>query len=92
MTLAPGQSRAYGLRFLVADAIPNIEKTLAAADRPVAVGIPGYIVPMDLEAKLFLAPGKRKVARVDGRACRRADGDAGAPPRRAASCSTSCAA
>ena len=64
-TLAPGQSRSYGLRFLVADAIPNIEKTLAAADRPVAVGIPGYIVPMDLDAKLFLSPGKRKVTRVD---------------------------
>ncbi|HYN06252.1 MAG TPA: DUF5695 domain-containing protein [Vicinamibacterales bacterium] len=65
VTLAPGQSRAYGLRFLVADAIPRIEQTLAAAERPVAVGIPGYIVPMDLDAKLFLSPGKRKVARVD---------------------------
>jgi len=64
VTIAPGQSRAYGLRFLVADAIPNIEKTLTAADRPVAIGIPGYIVPMDLDAKLFLSPGKRKVSRV----------------------------
>lgn len=64
VTLAPGQSRAYGLRFLVSDAIPDLEKTLAAHDRPVAVGIPGYIVPMDLEARLFLSPGKRKVSRV----------------------------
>jgi hypothetical protein len=64
VTLAPGQTRAYGLRFLVSDAIPNLEKTLAAHDRPVAVGIPGYIMPMDLEAKLFLSPGKRKVSRV----------------------------
>ena len=55
--------------------IRNIEKTLAANDRPVAVGIPGYIVPMDLEAKLFLTPGKRKVSRGIGRAGRRADGD-----------------
>jgi hypothetical protein len=62
--LKPGETLAYGLRFLVADAIPNIEKTLAAADRPVAVGIPGYIVPMDVDAKLFLAPGKRKVRSV----------------------------
>jgi hypothetical protein len=64
VTLAPGQSRGYGLRFLVADAIPNIEKTLAAADRPVAVGIPGYIVPMDLDAKLFLSTGPRKVRSI----------------------------
>jgi len=64
VTLAPGQSRAYGLRFLVSDSIPNLEKTLAAHDRPVAIGIPGYIVPMDLEAKLFLSPGTRKVSRV----------------------------
>jgi Family of unknown function (DUF5695) len=65
VTLAPGQSRAYGLRFLLADAIPRIEQTLAANDRPVAVGIPGYIVPMDLDAKLFLSAGRRKVTRVD---------------------------
>jgi hypothetical protein len=65
VTLAPGESRGYGLRFLVADSIPHIEQTLAANDRPVAVGIPGYIVSMDLEAKLFLSPGKRKVARVE---------------------------
>src|SRR5262249_29963286 len=63
-TLAPGESRVYGLRFLVAESIPNIEKTLAANDRPVAVGIPGYIVPMDINAKLFLQPGKRKVKSI----------------------------
>jgi hypothetical protein len=61
-TLAPGQSRSYGLRFLVSDSIRNIERTLAAHDRPVAVGLPGYIVPMDIEAKLFVAPGKRKIS------------------------------
>lgn len=60
-TLRPGETRRLGLRFLVAPAIRAIEATLAAADRPVAVGIPGYIVPMDLDAKLFLTPGKRKV-------------------------------
>ena len=66
MTIKPGESRAYGLRLLVSDEIRNIEKTLAANDRPVAVGIPGYIVPMDLEAKLFLQPGRRKVTGVRG--------------------------
>ena len=61
MSIAPGETRAYGLRLLVSGEIRDIEKTLAANDRPVAVGIPGYIVPMDLEAKLFLQPGRRKV-------------------------------
>src|SRR5579862_1146375 len=65
VTLAPGESRRYGLEFLLSPEIPAIEKTLAANDRPVAVGIPGYIVPMDLDAKLFLATGKRKVARIE---------------------------
>ena len=64
LTLKPGESRSFGLRLLVSDEIKNIEKTLAANDRPVAVGIPGYIVPMDLDAKLFLNAGKRKVKSV----------------------------
>jgi hypothetical protein len=53
-TLAPGESRVYALRFLLADSIPAIEKTLAANHRPVAVGIPGYILPQDMEGHLFL--------------------------------------
>jgi Family of unknown function (DUF5695) len=64
LTLQPGETKAYGLRFLVADQIRHIEQTLAANDRPVAVGIPGYIVPMDLDAQLFLEPGRRRVAGV----------------------------
>ena len=63
-TLKPGESRRYGLRLLVSDQIRNIEKTLAANDRPVAVGIPGYIVPMDIDAKLFIDPGKRRITTV----------------------------
>ncbi|MEW6131515.1 MAG: DUF5695 domain-containing protein [Acidobacteriota bacterium] len=53
-TLAPGETRTYGLRFLVADEIRNIESTLAANQRPVAVGIPGYVLPMDVDGRLFL--------------------------------------
>ena len=54
LTLAPGESKTYGVRFLLADSIRNIEKTLAENGRPVAVGIPGYILPMDIDARLFL--------------------------------------
>ncbi len=57
LTLKPGESRAFGLRLLVSDEIRNIEQTLTANGRPVAVGIPGYIVPMDIDARLFIDTG-----------------------------------
>ncbi|PWT95513.1 MAG: hypothetical protein C5B55_01190 [Blastocatellia bacterium] len=59
LTLAPGAKKTYGVQFLLADQIRNIEQTLITNHRPVAVGIPGYILPMDLDGKLFLnAPAK----------------------------------
>ncbi len=54
LNLAPGESKTYGVKFLLSDSIPDIEKTLAANDRPVAVGIPGYVLPQDIDARLFL--------------------------------------
>jgi len=39
---------------LKSDSIPGIEKTLIAHTRPVAVGVPGYILPTNLDAHLFL--------------------------------------
>jgi hypothetical protein len=58
-TLAPGASRTFGLKFLLSPEIRDIAKTLAANDRPVAIGIPGYILPMDMEAQLCLKYSKR---------------------------------
>ncbi|MGA8273912.1 MAG: DUF5695 domain-containing protein, partial [Candidatus Sulfotelmatobacter sp.] len=58
LTLAPGESKTYGVKFLVSDSIRHIEKTLAENQRPVAVGMPGYVLPQDLEARLFLNYGK----------------------------------
>ncbi len=52
--LQPGQQRTVGLRFLVSDSIRSIEATLAQDHRPVAIGIPGYILPQDIDATLFL--------------------------------------
>lgn len=52
--LQPGEERTVGLRFLLADSIRDIEKTLAEDNRPVAVGIPGYILPLDIKGELFL--------------------------------------
>jgi len=54
LRLAPGESKTYGVRFLLAASIRDIEKTLAENGRPVAVGVPGYVLPMDSEARLFL--------------------------------------
>ena len=44
--------------------IRAIETTLATARRPVAVGIPGYVAPMDEDMKLFLN-STRRVTSVD---------------------------
>ena len=53
-TLAPGASRTIGVRFVQALSIRAIEATLTANDRPVAIGLPGYVVPTDQDATLFL--------------------------------------
>jgi len=52
--LNPGEKRSFGVKFLLAGSIREIDKTLEQANRPVAIGIPGYVVPMDVKAKLFL--------------------------------------
>ncbi len=54
LTLQPGESRDFGLIFVLADSIPHIQQTLIAQSRPVAVGIPGYVLPQDIDAQLFL--------------------------------------
>ncbi len=54
LTLAPGESKTYGLRFLLSDSIRDIENTLAKNGRPVAVGVPGYVVPQNIDARLFV--------------------------------------
>lgn len=54
LTLAAGETKSYGVQFVLSDQIRNIEKTLVRYQRPVAVGIPGYILPADLEGKLYL--------------------------------------
>ena len=62
--LAPGATKTYGVKFLVSDQIRNIEQTLLRNQRPVAVGIPGYVLPMDLDARLFLKYGHKVTAQT----------------------------
>jgi hypothetical protein len=52
--LNAGESWTVGLQFVVANSIQNIEATLAENHRPVAIGIPGYVLPTDIHAQLFL--------------------------------------
>lgn len=52
--LAPSRSIDIGVRLVLSPSIRAIERTLIANARPVAVGIPGYIVPTDQTAALFV--------------------------------------
>ena len=52
--LKPGEIATFGLLFLVAPSLRQIESTLAQHRRPVAVGVPGYILPEDVDGRLFL--------------------------------------
>jgi hypothetical protein len=53
-TLRPDESKTYGVKFLLSDSIRHIEKTLSENHRPVAVGVPGYVLPQDIDGRLFL--------------------------------------
>lgn len=53
-TIPPGATKTYGVKFLLSNQIRSIEATLAQNNRPVAIGIPGYVLPMDVEGRLFV--------------------------------------
>lgn len=52
--LQPGETKSVALRFIMAPSTRQIEETLVQQKRPVAVGVPGYVVPQDVPATLFL--------------------------------------
>lgn len=54
LILKPGESKTYGVKFLISSSIRGIEPTLKKSQRPVAIGIPGYVLPTDIEGRLFL--------------------------------------
>jgi hypothetical protein len=53
-TISPGSSLSVALRFSTASSVENIEERVASNDIPVAVGIPGYVLPRDIIGSLFL--------------------------------------
>ena len=52
--IAPGNSISVALRFSVAPSVDTIEDTVASNDIPVAVGIPGYVLPHDIVGTLYI--------------------------------------
>src|SRR5688572_1607336 len=63
-TLKPGETRTYGVELLLSPSIREIEATLKKTGRPVAVGIPGYVAPMDEDMRLFI-DSRRAVKTVE---------------------------
>lgn len=57
--LKPGETKNFSLRFVLAPSIKEIESTLLANNRPVAIAAPGYVVPMDNPSKLFIKHNKQ---------------------------------
>ena len=55
----PGQTVEYGVQFVLSPSIKGIEQKLAEQHRPVAVGVPGYVLPQGTDASLFLNYGKK---------------------------------
>ncbi len=54
LVLKAGESRTIGVRFVLSPSIREIETTLIQNGRPVVVGLPGYVVPTDMNAELFV--------------------------------------
>lgn len=57
--LGAGETKNYALKFVLAPSIREIEQELMERGRPVAIGLPGYLLPMNETGRLFLHyPGK----------------------------------
>lgn len=52
--LEPAESVSFGLRFSVSPTIHEIEDVVSSKGVPLAIGIPGYVLPTDWNGKLFL--------------------------------------
>lgn len=62
--LDPGETKSYALKLVLAPSIREIEKELLTQGQPVAIGAPGYLIPQDNPAKLFIKY-TQKVKRID---------------------------
>lgn len=53
-TIVSGSCIKLGLRFSLAENISSIDKAVVKSGTPFARGLPGFIIPMDMDAFLFL--------------------------------------
>lgn len=64
--LKPAEVRTYAFKFILSGTSKNIEAQLIANKRPVAISVPGYVLPKDVNAKLFINyPKKIRSIRVE---------------------------
>ncbi|WP_041801757.1 DUF5695 domain-containing protein [Flagellimonas ruestringensis] len=54
LTLEPKETKSFSLKFVLSEGIKNIQETLVKEEHPVAVGVPGYVLPQDVNAQLFI--------------------------------------
>jgi hypothetical protein len=54
VTLEPGKSFVTGVRFSLANGVRGYDNAVRSVGLPVAKSVPGYVVPRDLPAKLWL--------------------------------------
>ena len=52
--LQPGESRRMSLRLALNPEIETTDHRLSELGHPVALGVPGYVLPLDVEARLFI--------------------------------------
>lgn len=52
--LKPGELKTFSVRLTLAPEIKKVQQQLTEKDMPVAVGVPGYVLPQDVQGKLFL--------------------------------------
>jgi DUF1680 family protein len=52
--LVPGESKNFSIKFVLAPSIRGIEDELICRRRPVAVGLPGYVLPANEKGRLFI--------------------------------------
>src|SRR5690606_19309801 len=54
IVLKPGENKEFALKFTLAKDLRSISDRLVEHQMPVGVGIPGYVLPMDVKGSLFL--------------------------------------
>ncbi|WP_108247093.1 DUF5695 domain-containing protein [Muricauda brasiliensis] len=59
LVLQPNETKNFALKFVLTEGIKNIQETLVKEKHPVAVGVPGYVLPQDVEGQLFIDYNQR---------------------------------